>query len=76
MNGEGHDPRKFELVHTSPVREVTRKEIVPGKYGIVQVEGDTPPGTVFIGIREAAHASQLRAAAATLIQLADAMEAA
>lgn len=61
----------------SPVRTVTRKEIVPGVYGMVTVENR------FGGCRLAfpcdnffcaENAYELRAAAETLIQIADALE--
>lgn len=56
-----------------PVRTVTRKEIVPGDYGIVNVRIKFGP-EVFIA-RRAASAAELRAAAAVLIELADALPA-
>jgi hypothetical protein len=51
-----------------PVRTVTRKEIVPGSYGCVVVCND---GSVSAACDTAA---ELRAAAATLIEIADALE--
>lgn len=58
-----------------PVREVTRKEIVPGVYGII----DVPPqddinDRVFIEGLGRVNAAELRAAAATLTEIADALE--
>jgi hypothetical protein len=53
-----------------PVRTVTRKEIVPGWYGIVRV---TNMGDVSIPA-PGQDPAQLRAAAATLIEIADALE--
>jgi hypothetical protein len=53
-----------------PVRTVTRKEIVPGKYGIVKVAS-----TKCIGIPFYIHTTaELRAAAATLLEIAEALE--
>ena len=56
-----------------PVRTVTRKEIVPGVYGYVKVHD---PGSKFvrIDINDALGIAELRAAAATLIEIADALE--
>lgn len=65
------DEKNWELVNTSPVRTITktRKEIVPGTYGAVKVldGGDI----TLISTREPA---ELRAAAATFIELADALD--
>ena len=53
-----------------PVRTVTRKEIVPGCYGIVHVAT-----TGHVGINTySRNPAELRAAAATLIEIADALE--
>jgi hypothetical protein len=56
-----------------PVRTVTRKEIVPGVYGCVKVHD---PGSKFVRINmdDALGVAELRAAAATLIEIADALE--
>lgn len=67
-----------EVPNSGPVRTVTRKEIVPGEYGIVRVLAK-PEDDPFV---HAAHvriddgystSSELRAAAATLIEIADAL---
>lgn len=73
---------KAELA--SPVRTVTRKEIVPGSYGAVSVVKFLLPGRadeagVAIctesGLHKRMNAAELRAAAATLIEIADALDA-
>lgn len=79
MNGASTRGGKYEenlelVTPSSPVREVTRKEIVPGVYGTVRVgfRGET-----YVNIRmerDYHTAPELRAAAATLIELADALE--
>ena len=75
-----------ELAPTGPVRTVTRKEIVPGVYGKVsihQLRGDN--GQVYLALLSCpadkvntAHvqmtATELRAAVATLSEIADALE--
>lgn len=63
---------------TSPVRTVTRREIVPGTYGLVVVSGGPDQGggpfvRVVLG-REAFDASELRAAAKVFTDLADALD--
>lgn len=78
-----------EPLRSGPVRIVTRHEIVPGTYGrllvegvselwggsipmtLIAVAGDGPDG----GWRAYLTASELRATAATLIELADALDA-
>lgn len=59
----------------SPVRTVTRKEIVPGTYGFITVHSAAGRG-VFLGFPDDTVASpvQLRAAIATLTQIAEALE--
>jgi hypothetical protein len=52
-----------------PVRTVTRKEIVPGVYGKVQVFGSLNVSTELMQ-----GAAELRAAISTLTQIADALE--
>ena len=60
---------KPEAQPAGPVRTITRKEIVPGVYGEVTVDDD---GDVRVGyMRDAA---TIRAAIATLTEIADAME--
>ena len=60
---------------TGPVRTVTRKEIVPGVYGDVELAGDdTYSGAFGIRINTLMDASRLRAAIATLTEIADALE--
>lgn len=82
--GPGH-PDPLDLVSEwteGPVREVTRKEIVEGVYGQVSVIGRhttddkvwvklvVKPGNSYTPL----DASELRAAAATLIEIAGALE--
>jgi hypothetical protein len=75
-------PGDWELVQPEgPVRTVTRKEIVPGRYGRVYVarpEDDFVMVGIVITSEVPAHvslnASELRAAADTFIELADALE--
>jgi len=61
---------------TGPVRTVTRKEIVPGVYGKIEVESRV--GGVRIEMQEQFYCDQnvaeLRAAIATLTEIADALE--
>lgn len=84
-NGEPdviNDP-DFDLIAEwgeGPVRTVTRKEIVPGTYGVLSVKevapwhsGDAPVAHVCIPPHHLP-ASELRAAAATFIELADALD--
>lgn len=52
-----------------PVRTVTRKEIVPGTYGRVRI---TNGG--YVHVNSMKDAAELRAAIATLTEIADAME--
>lgn len=63
----------LEVVPPTPVRTVTRKEIVPGTYGDVGVSR-VPLCGVEISYKRYANAASLRAAAATFIELADALE--
>ena len=53
----------------SPVRTVTRKEIVPGTYGKVRVTGG-----MYVHVNSMSTAADIRAAIATLTEIADAME--
>lgn len=53
----------------SPVRTVTRKEIVPGTYGKVRVTGG-----MYIHVNSMSTATELRAAIATLTKIAEALE--
>lgn len=59
----------------SPVRTITRKEIVPGPYSGFHV-GANDQGRVHVvqGSKEMYSPSELRAAAATFIELADALD--
>lgn len=52
-----------------PVRTVTRKEIVPGEYGKVTVFDDG-----FVSVYSVSNPVDIRAAAATLVEIADALE--
>jgi len=56
---------------TGPVRTVTRKEIVPGVYGNVIVWND---GSGDVSVMNMRTATELRAAVATLSEIADALE--
>jgi len=56
---------------TSHVRTVTRKEIVPGVYGNVIVWND---GSGDVSVMNMRTATELRAAIATLTEIADALE--
>lgn len=66
----------FEVVSRAsqgPVRTVTRKEIVPGVYGVLEVAVVED----WVGIEMSvlgAGPEELRAAIATLVQIADALE--
>lgn len=55
--------------HVSPVRTVTRKEIVPGNYGKVRVTAG-----MYVHVNSMSTAAELRAAIATLTEIADALE--
>ena len=60
---------------TGPVRTVTRKEVVPGVYGDVEiVEDDTHQGGIGIYINATMDAARIRAAANSMLAVADAME--
>lgn len=58
-----------EYVNENPVRIVTRKEIVPGTYGRVRI---TSGG--YVHVNSMKDASDIRAAIATLTEIAEAME--
>ena len=60
---------------TGPVRTVTRKEIVSGQYGIVNVDADRPTGNPRIVVSAVPTITEIRAAIATLTEIADALEA-
>lgn len=69
---------RFELVEAapsnpSPIRKVTRTEIVPGTYGDVDLEDDGPLG-IFIRYSEYASAPGLRNAARIFNEIADALD--
>lgn len=61
-----------------PVRTVTRREVVPGVYGLVSVcEGPHPEGKILVHMDRSsrgADAGELRAAAAVLLELAGALD--
>ena len=61
--------RKISNKLDGPVRTVTRKEIVPGVYGAVGVQDGC-----LVNVAYMRTADELRAAAATLIEIADALE--
>lgn len=68
--------RYYRLIRsTSPVRTVTRKEIMPGKYGRINLTSGGAAGMVTIYTDGHVFSpTELRAAAATFIELADALE--
>lgn len=75
-------PHHFRMIRRAsdakpgPVREVTRKEIVAGRYGIINVATtDVPDGQIWIGVSTVCTTAELRAAAAHMIEIADALEA-
>lgn len=57
-----------------PVRTVTRREIVPGVYGRVCLIGKYTGDSVHVEIGTGCNAAELRAAAATFLELAEALE--
>lgn len=57
-----------------PVRTVTKKEIVPGVYGAVVVVGPIGASRANVCVNGNLSAAQLRAAAATFLELADALD--
>ncbi len=71
-------PTDWELVETGPVRTVTRKEIVPGVYGVVRVYGTGSRGVNVDITGNYSHKSsdELRAAASVFNELADALDVA
>lgn len=66
----------IELVNDGPVREVTRREIVPGVYGRVVVESceDCEVAVSFTDESRWLNADELREAAHLFNQLAEALE--
>jgi hypothetical protein len=83
-DGSGHSEnciRKIDPPNAGPVRTVTRKEIVPGTYGRIEVLDSTNDGAQ-VRIDGPHPVSphlwltpvELRAAASTLIEIADALE--
>jgi hypothetical protein len=81
-DGCGHSVncvRKIDPPNVGPVRTVTRKEIVPGAYGIVRIlakpTNDAFPDHAHVRIDDGLSSpADLRAAAATLTEIADALE--
>jgi len=77
LGREAYDSRedsKNDLIaewQEGPVRTVTRKEIVPGVYGRVRIDCDG-----FCEVGTTRNTAELRAAAATLIEIADALDGA
>lgn len=57
-----------------PVRTVAKKEIVPGLYGEVAVVGSIGTSRANVCVNGNLSAAQLRAAAATFLELADALD--
>lgn len=66
-------PHDVKLVAESPIRTVTRKEIVPGVYGKVEVSL-YPDGSPCILVSFPKTATELREAAHTLTQIAEALD--
>jgi hypothetical protein len=67
-----------EWADSGPVRTVTRKEIVPGKYGFIEIDGANgavqPEGiSLWFPPNKRWTEMELRAAAATMTELADAL---
>ena len=79
--GDDHDAPLSRLPHwriisranQGPVREVTRKEIVPGVYGKLSVGFDGPNGELLIDLTQGLTEDELTAAITTLTQIRDAM---
>lgn len=64
---------KFELIQPSPIRTVTRREIVPGEYGCVEIMS---VGYGYVSIRAGGvqDANALREAARIFSEIADVLE--
>jgi len=62
-----------EPEQTGPVRTEVHKTIVPGRYGMVSV-GVRSGDELWIDLNSMMTAAELRAAAATMIEIADARE--
>lgn len=76
-NARFFKPHLAAIVHEDgPVRTetVTRKVIVPGTYGRVVVDDATPTRATIYVAYNSLTAAEIRAAAATLTQLADALD--
>ena len=78
-NEEGRRQNNIDYIvsewTTGPVRTVTRKEIVFGVHGDVEiVEDDTHQGGIGIYINATMNAARIRAAANSMLAVADAME--
>ena len=72
-NRNGWYADKFELINQSPIRTTTRKEIVAGEYGTVLVYYVN--SDLRVELNTSKHTpQQLREAANTLIQIAEALE--
>lgn len=74
-------PEPTDLVagwNAGPVRTVTRREIVPGQYGVVEIDKDsrvTDEGvSLWLPRNHRYSPAELRATAATLTEIADALE--
>ena len=80
--GIGHSHYNLELVESaplvalidSPIRTTTKREIVCGRYGIVDLDA-VREGIVAITVDRWNNAAELRAAAKTLTEIADYLEA-
>lgn len=70
--GSWSSEEELELVKSaSPIRTVTRREIVPGRYGMVAV---LPDRTVHVSCFDAQSPSELRAAARIFNEIAEVLE--
>lgn len=72
--GCGHSFECIELINDSPVRTITRREIVSGQYGIVRVEAGRQTGNPRIFVSAVPLPTELREAARIFDEIADALE--
>jgi hypothetical protein len=65
----------WEVVSCEPIREVTKRELVAGKYGIVEIDNVNDEGvSIWLPANRRYDASTLREAAHTLNQIAEFLE--
>lgn len=62
------------VVPTSPIRTVTKREIVPGRYGDVTIEHWHTPGYVTLATDHIYDAVRLREAARIFYEIADVLD--